>query len=89
MKVGDQVRWTSSNTAKEGVVIAIVPPGMMPKDIGYPKLGLWAGSRDHESYIVQGTGKLATKFYWPVVSLLNKPIPRSLLDAVDREDKRA
>lgn len=77
-KVGDKVRWISSNTRKVGEIIAIVPKGKMPREIGYPKAGGGGWGRDHESYVVQGAAvpsrhqaKAPRKaHYWPVVSLL-------------------
>lgn len=66
-EIGERVRWTSSNTTKEGVVTAIVPPGQKPQ--GMKDTGM---SRDHESYVVRGgePGAKKTADYWPRVSLL-------------------
>lgn len=70
-KPGDPVRWTSSGTTKEGVIVATVPSKTHPRDIGHGNLGHGSGWRDHESYIVRG-GKPGekTSMFWPVVSLL-------------------
>lgn len=72
-KPQDAVRWTSSNAHKEGVIVAVVPPGRLPRDVGYDKLGDTSLPRNHESYIVKGgePGR-RPKFYWPMVSLLNR-----------------
>lgn len=76
--VGDKVRWTSSGTTKFGHVVAIVPAGKTPGDVGYPKAGGGGGPRDHDSCIVRGwpaprrgdTGAPRKAWYWPVVSLI-------------------
>ena len=77
MKVGDKVRWISSNTRKSGTIEAIVPEGSTPSDVGFPKAGGGGMSRGHESYVVRGR-KLDSRgneygpaaLYWPFVSLL-------------------
>ena len=70
-QMNDKVEWTSSNAHKFGRVIAIVPIRKLPRDIGYPQVGLDASPRDHESYVVRG-GEMnrKTKLYWPMVSPL-------------------
>lgn len=77
-KVGDKVEWNSSNTIKTGEIVAVVPAGKCPDDVGYPKAGGGGLSRKHETYIVRGR-KLynhnrqpygSNGVYWPVVSLL-------------------
>ncbi|WP_159975797.1 MULTISPECIES: hypothetical protein [unclassified Novosphingobium] len=77
MKIGDKVRWTSSNTCKRGVIEAIVPAGSLPGDVGFPNAGGGGMSRDHETYIVRGRklnsagAEYGSKgVYWPRVSLL-------------------
>lgn len=73
MKIGDVVRWTSSNVEKIGVIVAIVPAGQRPADVGYPKAGGGGLSRDKESYIVRGAPTYAPKRkanYWPLNNLL-------------------
>jgi hypothetical protein len=71
-KVGEAVRWISSNTRKEGVIVAVVPARRLPRDAGFPKLGDTSMPRDAESYIVRGgePGKRQAD-YWPLVSLLH------------------
>lgn len=76
-KVGDKVKWVSSNTDKIGEVVAIVPEGRRPADVGYPRAGGGGFSRGHTSFIVKGKkvdarGNLygPNALYWPVVSLL-------------------
>ena len=71
-KVNEPVRWISSNTRKEGVVVAIVPPRSHPRNVGFNKLGDTSLPRDHESYIVKGgvPGQRQTA-YWPLTSLLS------------------
>lgn len=71
--VGDAVIWKSSSTRKEGVVVAIVPAGLMPAYVGYPTVGKGALPRNHDSYVVRGhklAGRPVSSLYWPVVSLL-------------------
>ena len=70
-KVNEPVRWISSKTKKEGVIIAIVPPGRLPRDVGV-EIGDTSLPRDRESYIVKGgvPGRRQA-LYWPLVSLLN------------------
>ena len=70
-RINDLLRWTSSNTRKEGVVVAIVPAGKLPRDVGFPRLGEESMPRDAESYVVRGgePGRRQTD-YWPLVSLL-------------------
>lgn len=71
-KVGEAVRWTSSNTGKEGVIVAFVPAGRRPCDIGFPKLGHESLPRDCRSFVVRGNAKGARPtLYWPLVSLLH------------------
>lgn len=74
--VGQVVRWTSSNTDKIGAIVAVVPAGKSPSDVGV-KLKDVGMARDHVSYIVEGqqadrdgnpTGRKSK--YWPRVSLL-------------------
>lgn len=77
-KVGDKVRWLSSNTYKVGEIVAVVPVGKTPQEVNYPKAGGGGIGRNHISYIVLGS-KVSTRsvrrdsreaYYWPVVSLL-------------------
>lgn len=78
-KIGDKVRWISSNTYKQGIVEVVLPPRRTPLDVGYPKAGGGGLSRDHETYIVRGR-KITNRgdeygskaLYWPRVSLLEK-----------------
>ena len=51
-KVGDTVRWISSNTYKVGTVTHVVPERKIPLDVGVKLEG--GMPRDHESYIVRG-----------------------------------
>lgn len=75
--IGDRVKWNSSNTDKVGEIVAVVPAGQRPIDVGFAKAGGGGLSRDHTTYIVKGR-KLdsrgdprgSTAHYWPVVSLL-------------------
>lgn len=70
-KEGEAVRWTSSNTHKEGVVVGIVPAGRLPRDVGFRRIGDTSLSRDHESYVIRGAYKGGRQqLYWPHVSLL-------------------
>lgn len=71
-KVTEPVRWKSSNIKKEGVIVAIVPAGKLPRDVGFARLGDTTLPRDHESYVVKG-GVPGTRHgtYWPIVSLLH------------------
>lgn len=80
-QVNDVVRWNSSNTDKQGTVVAIVPAGQKPSDVGFPKAGGGGLPRDHETYVVKGkklqhntVGTIpygSAAFYWPHVSLLS------------------
>ncbi len=73
LTTGVTVKWTSSNTRKEGVVVAVVPAGKTPRALGFDVDG--AGSpRKHESYLVKGNvpGQPWKKIYWPVASLLER-----------------
>ena len=76
LTVGQKVKWTSSNTEKVGEVVAIVPAGKTPRDVGHPKAGGGGMARDHESYVIRGQqiwrGELQARkaWYWPVVSLI-------------------
>lgn len=72
-RVGQAVHWVSSLTRKEGVVVAVVPAGSVPRDVGYPQVGKESLSRAHESYVIKGgePGKKANSLYWPVVSLIH------------------
>ena len=74
--VGDKTQWVSSGVRKIGEVIAVVPAGKTPSDIGYPKAGGGGIARDHETYVIKGI-KVDSKgpygsraLYWPFVSLL-------------------
>jgi hypothetical protein len=85
-QVGTKVEWVSSNTRKTGEVIAVVPPGKLPIDLGYKRLDNSGLPRDHETYIVEARGPKYVTFgptiqgagpkriYWPRVSLL-KAVP--------------
>lgn len=68
--VGDAVRWTSSCTRKEGVVVAIVPAGYKPDTKLVKTDGI---HRREESYVVKG-GEPGRRqaHYWPLVSLLER-----------------
>ncbi len=71
-KMNEPVRWVSSNTKKEGVVVAIIPAGRLPRDFGFKKLGDTTLPRDHGSYIVKGgVPGQRQALYWPLASLLN------------------
>lgn len=79
IEIGDKVRWTSSGTQKRGTILAIVPSGLKPADMGFPKAGGGGMSRNHESYVVKGrrlnskgeeTG--STSLYWPHSSLIER-----------------
>jgi len=78
-KVGDKVRWTSSNTLKTGKVTHVVPAGKKPSLFGVFDAGGGGLPRDHETYIIRGKkqnsrgesyGSAAN--YWPLVSLLER-----------------
>jgi hypothetical protein len=69
-QVDDKVRWTSSNLAKEGIVVAVIPSHKSPLEMGI-KIDGSGGARDHTSYIIRGGAPgQAARLYWPVVSLL-------------------
>lgn len=71
-KLHDPVRWTSSNTKKEGVIVGVVPPRHLPRDCGFHKLGDTALPRDHVSYVVRGgVAGGRQSLYWPLTSLLH------------------
>jgi len=79
MKPGDRVKWTSQSagftTTKRGVIVAIVPAGVMPEDCvpaGYRCHGPegFGMARDHESYLVKVDGK-GKGLYWPRVCHLH------------------
>lgn len=78
LQVGDPVTWVSSNTRKVGHIVAIVPAGQKPKDVGFPKAGGEGMSRDHVSYVLKGQrhdGKKpigSAALYWPHVSLIKR-----------------
>lgn len=61
----DTVTWTSSNKAKTGQVVAVVPAGKLPIDVDV-KVKDATSPRDHVSYVVSADGKS----YWPRVALL-------------------
>ena len=71
MKIGDRVFWSSQSlgfrTQKHGIIIAIVPPNVLPhgKVPNGLKLLNPGFSRDHESYLVQV--RKISKLYWPRV----------------------
>lgn len=79
-QVNDIVRWTSSNTDKQGTIVAVVPAGRKPADVGFPKAGGGGLQRDHETYVIRGKKLQRTvdgaapygsaALYWPHVSLL-------------------
>lgn len=77
-EVGDKVTWISSNTQKVGEVIAVVPAGKTPAEIGHPKAGGGGIQRDHETYVIRGQqiwkGQVQPRkaLYWPYVSLISK-----------------
>lgn len=76
---GDAVYWTSSNTRKSGLIVAVIPAGSLPGDFKF-KLKDADAPRDHESYVVKGWRCAAngdpvegsTRLYWPRVSLLTR-----------------
>lgn len=79
--IGDKVKWTSSNVAKFGEVVAVVPAGMTPAQVGHPKAGGGGMPRKDESYIVHGRKLDSSRrtygskgYYWPVNSLLAKEV---------------
>lgn len=61
----DRVKWVSSNKAKEGTVVAVVPAGKLPRDVDVHVKDA-NKPRDHVSYVVVAN----KKSYWPRVSLL-------------------
>lgn len=78
MKVGDKVIWSSqsqgSRTAKEGVIVEVVPEEWYPsKDIS-PKLwesARFTKGRNHESYVVRVKyGNRKPVDYWPLAKSL-------------------
>lgn len=70
LRVGDTVTWVSSNKEKVGTIIAMVPTGMLPREVltDSPSVKGAHMRRDHDSFVVR-VGKTR---YWPRVSLLNK-----------------
>jgi len=72
IKIGSSVKWTSQSQgyelAKEGVVVAVVPPDTNPVAVAPAgsKLSMTGLPRNHESYLVQAGKRL----YWPRVSAL-------------------
>jgi hypothetical protein len=76
--IDTRVEWTSSHARKLGRITHVLPPGLLPRDIGIKmKDGDKLAPRDHESYVVRGypvdaEGKKAGSetTYWPRVSLL-------------------
>lgn len=78
--VGDKVEWTSSNTRKVGEIVAVVPAGKIPSDVGFPKAGGGGIGRKQVSYIARGRKRTyrdepygSNAVYWPMTSLL-KPL---------------
>ena len=77
-KLGDTVEWWSIFSTKQGRIIAVVPAGDVPSDVGMKVDG--AGTpRTHKSYVVsamtiQNTnrgGRIGKRgVYWPRVSVL-------------------
>lgn len=78
-EIGQNVEWVSSNVKKVGEIIAVVPAGKRPRDVGHPKAGGGGDARNHDSYVIRGQQvwkgviQPAKYWYWPVVSLI-KPI---------------
>lgn len=75
-KLQDTVTWISqasgSYTEKTGQVIEVVKAGERPQEKGLINDGK---PRDHESYVIHiptKTRKGKGKYYWPVVSKLEK-----------------
>lgn len=72
-KLGDLVEWKSQSagslTTKQGVVVAVLPPGTRPNLEMYRSLAKKAGmGRDHESYIIKVEESHARgTYYWPLV----------------------
>jgi hypothetical protein len=78
LKVGDKVKWRSSNKDKEGTVVHVLSRHTSAFDAwsDYREAGgtgtfMYGGGihRSHESYLVQ-IGNEFGKVYWPRVSLL-------------------
>lgn len=73
-KIGDKVKWVSSNTQKQGTVVGIVGPRETAPESGYPHAGGGGIWRGHESYVIEvfknPIKRTGRKVYWPVVSLL-------------------
>lgn len=75
--VGDVVAWNSSSNGttrqRQGVVCAIVPAGVHPREIGYPELNLTAVfPRKYQSYLVAVTLPRTTQYFWPLAGKLRK-----------------
>lgn len=77
-KIGDAVEWWSSFATKRGSIVATVPPGDVPNDVGM-KVDSAGTPRDHESYVVSAVivanSNLGARIgkrgvYWPRVSAL-------------------
>jgi len=71
--IGQAVRWTSSNLAKTGIVVGIIPVKVRPDTLGFNFDGAGGSRYDAESYVVKGRaeGKTRDKMYWPVASVLS------------------
>lgn len=76
-KVGDKCAFVTSNTRKVGEVVAVVPPGSVPSDVGFPRAGGGGSWRGAESYVVRARKKNyrgdfygSVSVYWPPVSTL-------------------
>lgn len=67
--IGQRVTWCAKAgaRAREGHVIAVVPPSKHPLRMGFKQLGKRAYWRDHESYVVAAEGRL----WWPRVGTLS------------------
>ncbi|MQB09564.1 hypothetical protein DXT96_06805 [Agrobacterium sp. ICMP 6402] len=62
--VGDKVEWVSSGVKKIGEIIAVVPAGKTPAEIGYPKAGGGGEARDHETYVARGVKQDSKGALW-------------------------
>lgn len=76
--VGSAVEWTSQSggykSTKRGVIVAVVPAGVLPGDIHRVNRSIYqSGVRDHDSYLVRArqVGKARGRaIYWPRVTHL-------------------
>jgi hypothetical protein len=80
--VNDQVEWASQaagyKKTKQGRVLAVVPAGKTPRDLGVTIKDDPGSARTEASYIVEVQRPRSVKLYWPRVSglrLVGKALP--------------